>query len=180
MSAGNIYKVQKVDKSYTATKHGFIQTIIHMVLLSLFILILAIYYAGIEETIRDSIEIDKTRHRWIPYSQYEPLYQEYKHDGIFYCDCSANQISWGEFTNAVEVTDDGFCNGVLFAYNACYNDLFCRNGDVGNIYYHFQDVCTKAQLLYPALPSDISPDLTSATVLADDALFTIAEGAGMS
>ena len=62
MSAGNIYKVQKVDKSYTATKHGFIQ-MIHMALLLLFITILAIYYARIEETIRDSIELDKIYHR---------------------------------------------------------------------------------------------------------------------
>ena len=47
------------------------------------------------------------------YSQYEPLYQTYKYDGIFSCDCSANQVSWSRITNSVEVTDDGFCDGFI-------------------------------------------------------------------
>ena len=37
----------------------------------------------------------------------------------------------------------------------------------------------QAQLLYPSLPSDISPDLTSATVLTEDELFSVAEAVSM-
>lgn len=181
MSAANVYKVQRFDKSHTAVRHGFIQTMAHIILLLLFIIIMIVYYVNQEpHTLRDSEEVDATKYDFIPYSKYEELWLKYRYDGILTCDCGSNQISWESFTKEMYITDDDICDNILFiTYNYCYNDPVCINGPLGKIIFqHLSSLCEKAQLLYPVIKADIGQSLTSGTVLTNEELFAVAVSVG--
>ena len=176
MSIANVYQVRKVDKSLPAVKHGFIKTMFHVFFLLLAIVIMAVYYSQIEETKRETYEVDKTKEDWVPYDKYVQLFDDYKYDSVFTCDCSKSQISWARILKSVDVYDDYVCTATLTGYNPCYFDPICRDGPVGQIiYYYFQDLCTRAQYLYPLTRADPYASLTSGTVLSNDEVFALSE-----
>ena len=182
MSNASLYEFTKTEESDKAIRAGFIQTICHVTLLLICIIVLAVYYGQVEETQRETIEVDRTQYRWIPYDEYSEAYEEHRLSSIFQCQCSLTQIPWATFSNKkIDITTDGLCEGVLFSYNVCFFDPVCRDGEVGNaIYYNFQDICDQSQALHPLTTASIDEDLISATVLNIDELDEVAVTQSMS